>query len=129
MQLFQDERIITSADGEVITLTNYRVRSSNSYKWGQHSTTSIMLEKVSAVQATSISYPWLLIVAGICALAAISMMIQGGQPETVIPVVLTVVLMAIYFSSRKNYATWFRKVVPVSDLRRKRCDMKTSSNL
>jgi len=103
MKLFENEKIISSTDDNIVILTTHRVRCTNSYQWGQQSTTSIMLEKVSSIQATYISYPLLLVIAGISLVIAIGMGSQrSSQGQLSIPIIIAVVLGIIYYFTRKH---------------------------
>ncbi|SDF72314.1 hypothetical protein SAMN05216464_12632 [Mucilaginibacter pineti] len=97
MNLFNDEEILTTTtDGNIVVLTTHRIRSSNSIQWGL----SIMLEKISSIQAIYNSYPVLLVLAVITALAAIIMRGQGNEAAIVLPIVLAIVLTIGYFATR-----------------------------
>jgi len=103
MNLFQGEQILTTTEDNIVVLTTHRIRSNNSYGWGQHSTTSIMLEKVSSIQLTYTSYPVLLLMAGILIIIAFVMKSQHvGENEMFIPIMLAIVCLAIYFATRKH---------------------------
>jgi hypothetical protein len=103
MNLFENEQIITTTEGCGVILTTHRIRSTNSYQWGQRTTISIMLEKVSTIQLDYISYPIFLVMAGLCFVLAL---ILNGQDNTkqLMPLALTVgaVFVIAYFTSRKH---------------------------
>jgi hypothetical protein len=103
MNLLKDELIITSTTDNIIILTNHRIRSNNSHSWGHSNTTSIMLEKVSSIQLTYKSYPILLLVAGLLALASLAIYIQQmANGEMFVPLVFTIICVIAYFSTRKH---------------------------
>lgn len=103
MNLFEDEKILTTTDSNIVVLTTHRIRSSNSVQWGQHSTVSIMLEKVSSIQATYNSYPLLLVLAGIMVLGAMILGNQRGSDSAIaLPIVLAIVFVIAYFVTRRH---------------------------
>jgi len=103
MNLFQGEQILTTTEDNIVVLTTHRIRSNNSYGWGQHSTTSIMLEKVSSIQLTYTSYPLLLLMAGVLMIIAFVMNSQHvGGNEMFIPILLAIICLAMYFATRKH---------------------------
>ena len=103
MNLFQGEQILTTTEDNIVVLTTHRIRSNNSYGWGQHNTTSIMLEKVSSIQLTYTSYPVLFILAGLFLLVSYIMSSQRvANCETLIPVIIAIVCVGAYFSTRKH---------------------------
>jgi hypothetical protein len=103
MNLFEGEQIITTTDSNIVVLTTHRIRSNNSVSWGQHRTTSIMLEKVSAIQATYISFPILLVLSGAMALGAAWVSGQSGVGGGIaLLVILAIVCLIGYFATRKH---------------------------
>jgi hypothetical protein len=103
MNLFEGEQIITTTDSNIVVLTTHRIRSNNSVSWGQHNTTSIMLEKVSAIQATYISFPILLVLAGTMGLGAALVSGQSGVGGGIaLLIVLAIVFVIGYFATRKH---------------------------
>lgn len=103
MNLFDGEKILTTTDSNIVVLTTHRIRSSNSVNWGQHSTVSIMLEKVSSIQATYSSYPLLLVLTGIMALGAALLAIQrGDESAIVLPIILAIIFVIAYFATRRH---------------------------
>jgi hypothetical protein len=103
MNLFQGEQILTTTEDNIVVLTTHRIRSNNSYGWGQHSTTSIMLEKVSSIQLIYTSYPILFIVAGVLLLVGYIMNSQRvANGEMFIPVILAIICVGSYFFTRKH---------------------------
>ena len=102
MNLFPFENIISSTNDNVIILTTHRIRSSNSRQWGQHDTTSIMLEKISSIKVTYISYPILLVVAGILGLMGLGLKQAYTDSSLTVFVVLVVACIVGYFGSRRH---------------------------
>ena len=103
MNLFKEEQIITTTSENIVVLTTHRVRSNNSYGWGQRSTTSIMLEKISSIQLTYNSYPILLILAALLGFASFIMYNkQMSNGEMFAPALFAIVCVIIYFSTRKH---------------------------
>jgi len=103
MNLFKDEQILTSTTENIVVLTTHRIRSNNNYGWGQRSTTSIMLEKISSIQLTYKSYPILLIVAALLALASFAMYNQRmANGEMFVPLLFVIICVIVYFTTRKH---------------------------
>jgi len=104
MNLFEGEQTLTSADGNAILLTTHRIRSNNIHGWGQQSTTSIMLEKISSIQANYISYPILLVVAALFVLIGFILgnSYQPNNGATVVPIIIGILLIIVYFATRKH---------------------------
>jgi len=103
MTLFDQEQVITASDDNIVTLTTHRIRSSNSYGWGHERTISMMLEKVSSIQTTYNSYPLLLVLAVVFGVAAFFLgNQQHGSNDLVILLIVTGVLVAAYFATRRH---------------------------
>jgi len=103
MKLFNNEEILTSTDGNIVILTTHRIRSTNSYGWGQHNTTSIMLEKISSVQAVYKSYPILLVLAGLMGFIAFIVGNQSIDKGYIgFPIVIGFIFIVFYFATRKH---------------------------
>ncbi|QEM11759.1 hypothetical protein [Mucilaginibacter rubeus] len=103
MNLFEDEKIITTTDDNIIILTTHRIRSTNSLGWGHRETTSIMLDMVSSIKTTYNSYPVLLVIAAIIAIAGFILSNQNNSSYGVsFAIVLAIILVSIYFVTRKH---------------------------
>lgn len=79
-QLMPGESILSYSDNGLLTLTTHRVRYLN-HEWGRANFISIMLEKVSSVQVTYLSYPVLLGAGGFLILIGLlwgSQSVQAG---------------------------------------------------
>jgi hypothetical protein len=100
--LFKDERIITTTDGNIIILTTHRVRYNSSGGWGKRNTTSIMLEKISSIQATYITYPTLLMIGGLFLLGSFMMSSHGSAQDVQILVGVAIAFCIAYFVTRKQ---------------------------
>jgi hypothetical protein len=103
MNLIEGEKIITTTDNNVIILTTHRIRSTNSLGWGHRETTSIMLDMVSSIKTTYNSYPLLLVIAAIIGIGGFIVGNQHNSSYAVsFTVVLSVILVSIYFLTRKH---------------------------
>ena len=102
--LLDNEQVITQSDGNVITLTNLRLRYSDS-QWGKAHIISLLLEKISSIE---IHYRSKTIFVILAILAIASGLIAGanGDEEFVgIGIGAGVVLIILYLISRKHYLT------------------------
>ena len=101
MKLFNGEEILSSTNGNIVVLTNYRVRSSNTVGWGAESTTSIMLDKISSIQVTQITYPILLVISCLLLVAA-AVISNTTHGSVAIPIIIALVFTSAYFFFRKG---------------------------
>jgi hypothetical protein len=102
-QLIPGETILTAADNDLIVLTTHRIRY-NYQEWGQGNTISIMLEKISSIQARYISYP-LLIVMGIF-LIIVGFLMNSSYPRGIIawiPAIIGIGCIIYYFYSKNHF--------------------------
>jgi hypothetical protein len=102
--LLNSEQVITKSDGNVITLTNLRLRYSDS-QWGKAHIVSLLLEKISSIE---IHYRSNTIFAILAILAIAGGLIAGanGDEEFIgIGIGAGVVLIILYLFSRKHYLT------------------------
>lgn len=104
-ELFNDEKIITQSDGNLITLTNYRIRYTDK-EWRRAFIVSILLKNVSSIQIKFKSNLILLGLAIIVLSATIGIALGGASGDVLIyGFVAGLILIAIYFSTRKHYLT------------------------
>jgi hypothetical protein len=102
-QLIRGESILSMSENNLIVLTTHRIRYSYS-EWGEANTISIMLEKISSIQARYISYPLLLLVGGLAILVAFIMNSNhSDEREAIIPGVIGIGCIIWYFMSRKHF--------------------------
>lgn len=102
--LLDNEKVITQSDGNVITLTNLRLRYSDS-QWGKAHIVSLLLESISSIEIHFRSKTILVILA---VLAIIGGLVAGanGEEEFIGAGFGTaVVLIILYLFSRKHYLT------------------------
>lgn len=109
-QLLPEESVLFFTENGMVTLTTHRVRYNNKI-WGQSNFISIMLEKISAVQVLSISYPLLWILGALTGVAGLLLATShngshnGGTPEVVISLFIAFFLIVGYFISRRHVCT------------------------
>jgi hypothetical protein len=102
-QLIPGESILTTSENNLIVLTTHRVRYSYS-EWGQANTISIMLEKISSIQARYISYPLLLVAGGVAILVAFFIgSNRFGEQAPIVPTAIGIGCIIWYFMSRKHF--------------------------
>jgi len=98
-QLMPGESILSYSDNGLLTLTTHRVRYMNKV-WGQANFISIMLEKISSVQVTYLSYPIFL---GIGIFLILIGLMWGYQDVwAVILIVAGIVAVIAYFAARTS---------------------------
>ena len=97
LQLLPDERVVMTSDGDILTLTNRRVRY-DSVVFGNSSIISITLDSIASCGLVTRAYPILLLLAGIALIAALSM---GGGTRSAL-LILAAVFAAGYFSNRRS---------------------------
>ena len=102
--LLENERVITQSDGNIVTLTNLRLRYTDS-EWGKAHIISIMLEKISSIEIRYKSKKIFFILAIIVALAGVVAGINGDEEFVALGVGAGVVFLIAYFLSRKHYLT------------------------
>lgn len=99
--LFEGEEIITQSDENTIVLTNIRIRYSD-IEYSRASIVSIMLEKVSSIEAYFSSNLYLLMFGVLGTLFGVITMYNHTNNEySVLALIVGLILIAAYFSSRK----------------------------
>lgn len=96
--LLPEETIVTSLDKDNLTLTTKRVRY-NSVVWGNSNLISITLQSIASCGLVTKSWPVLLIFALLAFLVSLSLL---GSSEFVMPLIAAVVLLGIYFFTRRS---------------------------
>ena len=100
--LFKDEKVITTTDSNIIILTTHRVRYNSRGSWDNKGTTSIMLEKISSIQTTYVSYPTLLVIASLLLLGALFVGSRGTSQEVGVVIFFAIVFFTAYFATRRQ---------------------------
>ncbi|MCK6560408.1 hypothetical protein HUU39_13590 [candidate division KSB1 bacterium] len=100
MTSMSDERILLRSGG--LTLTTHRVRS-EAERGGKMQITSIMLEELCSCETRFTSHPFLLILAGLIAVAGLlSSNLVRDSSGLITALVFAGILLAIYFATRKE---------------------------
>lgn len=94
--LLPDEKVITSSDGGILTLTNKRVRY-DSIQWGRSHLVSVTLGSVASCSLVTKSYPLLLVLGAVALL--VSFLQRGGAFVGML--VVGGVLIAAYFFAQR----------------------------
>lgn len=102
--LLNGEQVITQLDGNVITLTNLRLRYSDS-KWGKAHIVSIPLEKISSIEVHYRSKTIFVILAILAITSGLIIGANGDKEFIGIGIGTGVVLIILYLFSRKHYLT------------------------
>ena len=97
MDMLPGEVIILESDDKSLTLTSLRIRY-HTTSWGSADVVRIMLEEVASCGLVHTSYPVLLVMAGVCGIAAV----LGQNEARALLVVGVLVSFAVYFVSRKH---------------------------
>lgn len=104
-ELFSDEKIITQSDGNLITLTNHRIRYTDQ-EWGRAYIVSILLKNVSSIQIRFKSRIFILLIAIIEIGITFGVLANSNNGyEFIIGIVIGVILLSVFFTSRKHYLT------------------------
>lgn len=100
MTTIPDEKVLLQSGG--LTLTTHRVRS-EAERGGKMQITSIMLEELCSCETRFTSHPFLLILAGLLAVAGLlsSNLTRDGS-VSLTALILAGILVAIYFATRKE---------------------------
>ena len=105
-ELFSDEKIITQSDGNLITLTDYRIRYTDK-EWGRAYIISILLRNVSSIQIRSRSRWYFFVIGVLILLFSLNYFLFSypGVIEGIIGLVVGSVFIYLYLRSRKHYLT------------------------
>jgi len=99
-QLIHGESILSYSDNGLLTLTTHRVRYLN-HEWGRANFISIMLEKVSSVQITYLSYPVWLGIGGFLILIGLMWDYRDTQSQVIL-IVAGIAAIVAYFTARTS---------------------------
>jgi hypothetical protein len=99
--LLPEEQIISKSESNEVLLTNYRLR----YSVDNAEVTSIMLDQISGVRILKQSQPWLLLLAGLCLIAAIVFATGPDNSYPLIALVATAIFVILYFATRAHVIT------------------------
>lgn len=102
--LFNGEEIITQSDSNIVTLTNLRIRYSDSELSKAH-IISILLEKISSIEIHYSSQILYLIIGVIAAGFGGFAMMNGTEDYGALIVIVGLILIALYFSSKRHLIT------------------------
>ena len=102
--LLDNESIITQSDENVITLTNLRLRYSDS-QWGKSDTVSMLLEKISSIEIHYRSKTILVILAIFATVGGLIGGANGDDEFIALGIGAGIVLIILYLFSRKHYLT------------------------
>jgi hypothetical protein len=102
ISLFKNEKVITTTDSNIIILTTHRVRHTSRGSWGNRHKTSIMLEKISSIQATYISYPMLLVAGALLAFGGAMLNTRDGANGSGLLFGAAAILLISYFVTRRQ---------------------------
>jgi hypothetical protein len=102
--LFDNETIITQSDGNVLTLTNLRLRYSAS-QWGNGHHVSLLLEKISSIEMHYRSRLIFIILAILAVAAGLIAGANGDKEYIGIGIGVGVVFVILFLFSRKYYLT------------------------
>jgi hypothetical protein len=104
-ELFEGEEILTQSDGNIITLTNLRIRY-NDTEYSRAHIISIFLDKISSVEIHYSSQYYFLVFGVLIAIGGLVFGLDGNPMEySGIAILVGLILIALYFSSRKYYFT------------------------
>lgn len=103
MKLMPGENVLweTSSDAEKITLTDRRIRK-HVKSTGSQEVTGIFLEHVTSCRQEYISHPFLIVFAIVAAVGGIIALARGMDAMGVFLMVLGVVFIVLYFTTRFN---------------------------
>lgn len=101
MSLLEGEHVLKSSDKDLLRLTNYRV-TFNAAASGASKHISIPLDAVASCGLVTRSYPWLLLAAGICVIAAL---FQNQSGAAVGLLVVAAAFVGAYFITRSAVIT------------------------
>ena len=102
--LFDNERIITQSDRDLITLTNLRIRYSDDV-WGKSHVISLLLEKVSSVEIHYRSKPILLVLGILSVIVGVFLESNGAEGSIAVFGVIGFVFILLHIFSRKHFMT------------------------
>lgn len=102
--LFEGEEIITQSDSNIVTLTNLRVRYTDS-EFSRAHIISILLEKISSIEIHYSSQIYYLIVGIIATGFGVVTMMNETNEYGVLIAIVGLILIGLYFSSRKYLIT------------------------
>ena len=104
-ELFNNEKIISQSDGDLITLTNYRIRYTDK-ELGHAYIVSILLKNISSIQIRFKSRLYLLLIAILEIAITFGVLANSDNGyEFIIGIVIGVILLSVFFASRKHYLT------------------------
>lgn len=102
--LLDNEHVITQSDGDVITLTDLRLRYSD-LQWGKAHIVSLLLEKISSIEMHYRSNTIFVILAILSIAGGLIAGFNGDEEFIGIGIGAGVVLIILYLFSRKHYLT------------------------
>src|SRR5258706_12943157 len=102
--LLEGEEIITQSDENIVTLTNVRIRYTDT-EFNQAHIISIMLEKISSIEMHYSSQIYFLIIGIITVAFGIITATNGTNTYGALAIVVGLILVGLYFSSRKYMLT------------------------
>jgi len=105
--LFPNETILTESDGKVVTLTTHRIRY-NSSSFGRADIASIMLEKISSIEAKYTSLIIVLIIGIATGLIGVAMGLSNNNKDSQIGMgvlIIGVIFILVYLGTRKHTIT------------------------
>lgn len=102
--LLNNEQIITQSDSNIITLTNLRLRYSDT-QWGRSHMISIMLEKISSIEMHYRSRIILIILAIIFVLGGFAAGIDHEPGLILLGIVMGALFFGLYLIFRRHFLT------------------------
>ncbi len=102
--LLEGEEIITQSDSNIVTLTNLRVRYTDT-EFNQAHIISIMLEKISSIEMHYSSQMYYLMIGVIVSAFGIITTTNGTNQYGILAIVIGLILVGLYFSSRRYLLT------------------------
>jgi len=104
IDLFEGEEIITQSDSNIVTLTNLRVRYTDS-EYSRAHIVSILLEKISSIELHYSSKTYYLIAGVVAAGFGVVSMLKNLNDYGILIAIVGLILIGLYFSSRKYLIT------------------------
>ena len=101
MRSLPGERVLYKSPNGRLKVTTHRLRYDRQ-GGGTGSIKSIMLEEVASCAMTRLTYPWLLVVAGLCVLGGLLAGVQGSGGVVAIGVFFGLVCGVAYLLSRRQ---------------------------
>lgn len=102
--LLEGEEIITQSDNNIVTLTNWRIRYTDSEYTRAH-IVSILLEKISSIEIHYSSQILYLIVGVLAAGFGVVILLSESSELGIFIAIVGLILIALYFSSKRYLIT------------------------